>query len=118
MGSHVNLSSVSALGNRGQANYSTNKAGLQGLTNAAAVGKFGITVNAIAPGFKETDVYVATADRVGVPFEQFKADAVARIRVGRTGVPDDVDAVAASFAQSDAGSVAGRAPLAGDGPCG
>jgi 3-oxoacyl-[acyl-carrier protein] reductase len=54
----VNLSSTSAVGNRGQANYSTAKAGLQGLTKTLSIelGKFGITVNAVAPGFVDTEM--------------------------------------------------------------
>ena len=71
----VNLSSVSALGNRGQANYSAAKAGLQGFTKTLALelGNFGITANAIAPGFIATEMTAATADRLGVSFEDFKA---------------------------------------------
>src|SRR3954462_5948960 len=66
----VNVSSISALGNRGQANYSTAKAGLQGFTKTLAIelGKFGVTANAIAPGFIETDMTKATAERMGIPF--------------------------------------------------
>jgi 3-oxoacyl-[acyl-carrier protein] reductase len=81
----VNLSSVSALGNRGQANYAAAKAGLQGLTKTLAIelGKFGVTVNAIAPGFIETDMTANTAARVGVPFEDFKDAAAAEIPVAR-----------------------------------
>ncbi len=76
----VNLSSVSALGNRGQANYSAAKAGLQGFTKTLAIelGKFGVTANAIAPGFIETEMTKATAERMGIPFEDFiKGAAVA-----------------------------------------
>ena len=76
----VNLSSVSALGNRGQANYSTAKAGLQGFTKTLAIelGKFGVTANAIAPGFIQTEMTKATAERMGIAFEDFiKGAAVA-----------------------------------------
>lgn len=116
----VNLSSVSALGNRGQANYSTAKAGLQGLTKTLAIelGKFGVTVNAIAPGFVETDMNVATAARVGVPFDQFKAAAVAQIPVGRVGTSDDIAAAAAFFVHADAGFVSGQVLYVAGGPCG
>ena len=70
----VNLSSTSALGNRGQVNYSAAKAGMQGFTKTLAfeLGKFGVTANAIAPGFIETEMTAATAERVGVGFEDFK----------------------------------------------
>ncbi|HCI79108.1 MAG TPA: beta-ketoacyl-ACP reductase, partial [Ktedonobacter sp.] len=63
----VSLSSTSALGNRGQANYSTAKAGLQGLTRTLAIelGQFGITANAVAPGFIDTEMTRSTARRQG-----------------------------------------------------
>ncbi len=79
----VNLSSVSALGNRGQANYSTAKAGLQGFTKTLAIelGKFGVTANAIAPGFIQTEMTKATAERMGIPFEDFIAFAASEIPV-------------------------------------
>ena len=71
----VNLSSTSAVGNRGQVNYSAAKAGMQGLTKTLAIelGKFGITANAVAPGFIVTDMTAATAARLGVSFEDFQA---------------------------------------------
>ena len=77
----VNLSSTSALGNRGQANYSTAKAGLQGFTKTVAIelGKYGVTCNAIAPGFIETEMTAATAERVGVSMEDFKKAAASMI---------------------------------------
>ena len=70
----VNLSSSSALGNRGQANYSSAKAGLQGFTKTLAIelGQFGITANAVAPGFIATDMTAATAARIGIGFEEFQ----------------------------------------------
>ena len=83
----VNLSSVSALGNRGQANYSTAKAGLQGFTRTAAIelGRYGVTVNAIGPGFIDTEMTRATAARLGVPFDEFAAAAAEQIPVGASG---------------------------------
>ncbi len=88
----ISLSSTSALGNRGQSNYSTAKAGLQGLTRTLAIelGPFGITANAVAPGFIETDM---TAD---VPVEVIQA-----VPARRAGQPDDV-AAAVRFLTSDA----------------
>ena len=70
----VNLSSSSALGNRGQVNYSAAKAGMQGFTKTLAIelGPFGITANAVAPGFIVTDMTAATAARIGMPFEDFQ----------------------------------------------
>jgi NAD(P)-dependent dehydrogenase (short-subunit alcohol dehydrogenase family) len=78
---------VSALGNRGQANYAAAKAGLQGFTKTLAIelGKFGVTVNAIAPGFIETEMTANTAKRMGVSFEDFKAAAAKEIPVGPRG---------------------------------
>ena len=73
----VNLSSLSAVGNRGQVNYSAAKAGMQGFTKTLAyeLGKFGITANAVAPGFVVTDMTAATAARLGMSFEDFQAGA-------------------------------------------
>jgi 3-oxoacyl-[acyl-carrier protein] reductase len=87
----VNLSSTSALGNRGQANYAAAKAGMQGFTKTLAIelGRFGVTANAIAPGFIVTDMTRATAERVGVSFEDFIAHNAAEIPVGRAGTPDE-----------------------------
>ncbi|WP_406068830.1 3-oxoacyl-ACP reductase FabG [Micromonospora sp. NBC_01638] len=114
----VNLSSVSALGNRGQANYSAAKAGLQGFTKTLAIelGKFGVTVNAIAPGFIETEMTAGTAARVGVPFEDFKAAAAAQIPVGRVGQPDDIAATVSFFAREDASFVSGQVIYVAGGP--
>lgn len=88
----VNMSSASALGNRGQVNYAAAKAGLQGFTKTLAVelGRFGITANAVAPGFIETEMTVATAERIGRPFAELAAEASRVIPVGRIGQPDDV----------------------------
>jgi 3-oxoacyl-[acyl-carrier protein] reductase len=114
----VSLSSSSALGNRGQANYSTAKAGLQGFTKTLAIelGKFGITANAIAPGFIETDMTAATAERVGMSFEDFKAAAVKTIPVGRVGQPEDVANVASFLVSEQAGFVSGQVIYVAGGP--
>src|SRR3954449_11043156 len=106
----INLSSTSALGNRGQANYATAKAGLQGFTKTLAMelGKFGVTANAIAPGFIDTEMTQATADRLGVDFEDWKAAASREIPVGRVGTPEDIAAVAAFLCSEDAGYVSGQ----------
>ncbi|GLW95090.1 SDR family oxidoreductase [Actinokineospora globicatena] len=114
----VNLSSTSAQGNRGQANYATAKAGLQGLTKTLAIelGKFGVTVNAIAPGFIETDMTAATAARLGVSFEDFKSGVSAAIPVGRIGQPEDVAATAAFLVSAEAGFVTGQVIYVSGGP--
>ena len=85
-GKIVNLSSTSALGNRGQTNYSTAKAGLQGMTKTLAIelGPFNVNVNAVAPGFIETDMTRATAARVGIDFDNFKQAAATQIPLRRT----------------------------------
>lgn len=114
----VNLSSVSALGNRGQANYSAAKAGLQGFTKTLSIelGKFGVTVNAIAPGFIETEMTVNTAARMGIPFEVFKAGAAKEIPVNRVGQPEDIAATVAFFARDDASFVSGQVIYVAGGP--
>ncbi|WP_431970355.1 3-oxoacyl-ACP reductase FabG [Nocardia sp. bgisy134] len=114
----VNLSSTSALGNRGQANYAAAKAGLQGFTKTLALelGKFGVTANAIAPGFIETEMTAATAARVGIPFEDFKAGAAAQIPVARTGVPDDIAHAVSFFVSEGAGFVSGQVLYIAGGP--
>jgi 3-oxoacyl-[acyl-carrier protein] reductase len=114
----VNLSSTSALGNRGQANYAAAKAGLQGFTKTLAIelGKFGVTANAIAPGFIETEMTAATAARVGVPFEDFKAAAAKEIPVGRVGHPEDIAAMVSFFAREEAGFVSGQVVYVAGGP--
>ncbi|MEV6335664.1 3-oxoacyl-ACP reductase FabG [Nocardia vinacea] len=106
----VNLSSTSALGNRGQANYAAAKAGLQGFTKTLAIelGKFGVTVNAVAPGFIETEMTAATAERMGVSFEEFNKTLVARIPVGRVGKPEDIAHTVSFFVSEGASYVTGQ----------
>jgi len=114
----VNLSSSSALGNRGQVNYSAAKAGLQGFTKTLAkeLGKFGITANSVAPGFIVTDMTAATAARVNMSFEDFQAAAVSRIPVGRVGQPDDVAHVISFLVSEGAGFVSGQVIYVAGGP--
>jgi 3-oxoacyl-[acyl-carrier protein] reductase len=116
----VNLSSTSALGNRGQANYSAAKAGLQGLTKTLALelGRFGVTANAIAPGFIETDMTAATAARMGVSFEEFTKAAADRIPVARTGRPEDIAHTVSFLASAGAGFVSGQVLYVAGGPMG
>ncbi|MFF3765210.1 3-oxoacyl-ACP reductase FabG [Streptomyces sp. NPDC001922] len=114
----VNLSSSSALGNRGQVNYSAAKAGLQGFTKTLAIelGKFGITANAVAPGFIATDMTAATAARVGMGFEDFQAAAASQIPVQRVGTPGDIANAIAFFTGEQAGFVSGQVLYVAGGP--
>jgi 3-oxoacyl-[acyl-carrier protein] reductase len=114
----VNLSSTSALGNRGQANYSTAKAGLQGFTKTLAIelGKFGVTANAIAPGFIQTEMTKATAERMGIPFDDFIVGAASQIPVARVGQPEDIAHLVSFFVSEGAGFVSGQVVYAAGGP--
>ena len=106
----ISMSSTSALGNRGQANYATAKAGLQGFTKTLAIelGPFGITANAIAPGFIETAMTKATAERIGITIGAMRENVAATIPVRRGGVPEDVANVAAFLAAEESGYVTGQ----------
>jgi 3-oxoacyl-[acyl-carrier protein] reductase len=114
----INLSSTSALGNRGQANYSAAKAGLQGFTKTLALelGRFGVTANAIAPGFIETEMTAATAERLGVSFDDFKAARAKDTPVARTGLPEDIAHAVSFFASEGAGFVSGQVLYVAGGP--
>ncbi|MFD3517960.1 3-oxoacyl-ACP reductase FabG [Streptomyces sp. NPDC058657] len=114
----VNLSSSSALGNRGQANYATAKAGLQGFTKTLAkeLGKFGVTANAVAPGFVVTEMTAQTAARVGMDFEEFQAAAATQIPVQRVGRPEDIAHAIAFFTGDAAGFVSGQVMYVAGGP--
>jgi 3-oxoacyl-[acyl-carrier protein] reductase len=114
----VSLSSSSALGNRGQANYSAVKAGLQGFTKTLAkeLGKFGITANAVAPGFIVTEMTAQTAARVGMGFEEFQAAAATQIPVARVGYPEDIANAIAFFTGDEAGFVSGQVMYVAGGP--
>ena len=114
----VSLSSTSALGNRGQANYSTAKAGLQGFTKTVAIelGKFGVTANAIAPGFIQTEMTKSTADRMGIPFDDFIKGAGASIPVARVGQPEDIAHLVSFFCSEGAGFISGQVVYAAGGP--
>lgn len=116
----VNLSSTSALGNRGQANYSAAKAGVQGFTKTLAweLGPYGVTVNAVAPGFIATDMTRNTAERLGVTFDELKASAAAAIAVRRVGLPEDVADAVSFFVGAGAGFVSGQILYVAGGPHG
>ncbi|WP_417503659.1 3-oxoacyl-ACP reductase FabG [Microbacterium sp.] len=114
----VNLSSTSALGNRGQVNYSAAKAGVQGFTKTLAIelGRYGITANAIAPGFIQTDMTRATAERLKVSFEQLVETQISQIPVARAGVPDDIAAAVSFFCREEAGFISGQVLYVAGGP--
>jgi 3-oxoacyl-[acyl-carrier protein] reductase len=114
----INISSTSALGNRGQANYATAKAGLQGFTKTLAIelGRYGITANSVAPGFIETEMTKETAARIGVPFDQMIAASAKQIPVGRTGKPEDIANAAAFFADENSSFVSGQVLYVAGGP--
>lgn len=114
----INISSTSALGNRGQANYAAAKAGLQGFTKTLAIelGKYGITANSVAPGFIETEMTEETAARIGIPFEQLIKASVANIPVGRSGKPADIANAVAFFADEKSSFVNGQVIYVAGGP--
>lgn len=114
----VNLSSVSALGNRGQANYAAAKAGIQGITKTLAIelGRFGVTANAIAPGFIETEMTSAAAARMGMDIEEAKRLGAEKIPVGRVGQPEDIAHLVSYLVSEGAGFVSGQIIYAAGGP--
>ncbi|MGE3286494.1 MAG: 3-oxoacyl-ACP reductase FabG [Pseudonocardia sp.] len=114
----VNLSSTSALGNRGQANYSAAKAGLQGFTKTLAIelGKFGVTVNCVAPGFIVSEMTKATAERLGLDWEPYVAARAAEIPVARAGQVEDIANTVSFFVGEAAGFVSGQVIYVAGGP--
>ena len=117
-GKIVMTSSIVALGNKGQANYSAAKAGIQGFTKTLAIelGKYGITSNAIAPGFIETEMTAATAERIGVDFDDFKKFSAEQIPVARVGQPEDIAHTASFLVSEGAGFVSGQVIYVAGGP--
>ena len=106
----VNLSSTAALGNVGEANYAAAKAGIQGLTKTLAIelGRYGITANAVAPGFVETAMTHDVAARIGMPFEDMVNQELRSIAVGRIGQPEDIAHAVAFFVDERSGFVTGQ----------
>jgi 3-oxoacyl-[acyl-carrier protein] reductase len=116
----VNMSSTSALGNRGQSNYAAAKAGLQGFTKTLAIelGKFGVTANAIAPGFIETEMIAETARRMRVPLTDLIATWAEQIPVRRIGQPEDIAHAVSFLVSEQAGFVSGQVIYVSGGPQG
>ena len=103
-GKIINISSVSGiLGNAGQANYAASKAGVIGLTKTMAreLGSRGITVNAIAPGFVDTEM-------TGVLSEEIRENACRQIILGRFGKPEDIANVAVFLSSDKADYITGQ----------
>nr|WP_211256730.1 3-oxoacyl-ACP reductase FabG [Allokutzneria albata] len=119
-GKIVNLSSTSALGNRGQANYSAAKAGIQGFTKTLAIelGPFGINVNAVAPGFIATDMTAATAGRIGMDFDAFQKAIADAVPLRRIGQPEDIASAVAFLAGDGASFITGQVLYVDGGPRG
>jgi 3-oxoacyl-[acyl-carrier protein] reductase len=117
-GKMVFLSSTSALGNRGQTNYSAAKAGLQGMARTLAIelGPFNINVNAVAPGFVETRMTRATAERMGMDYEAFKLGAASQIPLRRVGMPEDIATVIAFLCSDESSFVSGQTIYVRGGP--
>ena len=117
-GKIVFLSSTSALGNRGQANYSAAKAGLQGMARTLAIelGPFNINVNTVAPGFVETRMTRATAERMGMDYETFKLGAASQIPLRRVGQPEDIASVIAFLCSDESSFVSGQTIYVRGGP--
>jgi 3-oxoacyl-[acyl-carrier protein] reductase len=106
----LNVSSVSALGNRGQANYSAAKMGIQGFTRTLGIelGPFGINANAIAPGFIATEMTDATAARLKLGVEEFRQLNADANPVRRVGFPEDIAAAAAFLCSDEASYITGQ----------
>ena len=119
-GKMVFISSTSALGNRGQANYAAAKMGLQGFARTLAIelGPFGVNVNVVAPGFIETRMTHATAERIGTPWEAYAAQRAAEIPLRRVGQPRDVANVIAFLVSDEASYVSGQTIYVAGGPRG
>ncbi len=117
-GKIVVISSTSALGNRGQTNYSTAKAGLQGMCKTLAIelGPFNVNVNCVAPGFIATAMTRQTAERVGLEFEKFMEMAAEQTPLRRVGQPEDVAGTIAFLCSDDAGYVSGQVIYVAGGP--
>ena len=116
----VNLSSIAALGVIGEANYSAAKAGVIGLTRTLAIelGRFGVTANAIAPGFIATDMTRDLAERANMSFDELTQAMMRDIHVGRPGQPEDIANAVAFFVDERSSFVTGQTLYVAGGPRG
>lgn len=117
-GKMVFLSSTSALGNRGQANYSAAKAGLQGMARTLAIelGPFNVNVNAVAPGFVETRMTRATAERMGIDYEAYRMGAASQTPLRRVGQPEDIASVISFLCSDESSFISGQTIYVRGGP--
>jgi 3-oxoacyl-[acyl-carrier protein] reductase len=116
----VNLASTAAVGDVGRANYAAAKAGLIGFTKTLALelGRFNVTVNAVAPGFTVTEMTRRVAERIGVPFDDMVAEAVSHIAVRRAGDPSDIANAISFFADERSSFISGQVLYVAGGPIG
>jgi 3-oxoacyl-[acyl-carrier protein] reductase len=114
----VNISSTAALGLFGGANYASAKAGIQGLTKTLALelGRYGVTVNSVAPGFVVTDLTRKTAEDAGVTIEEMERSMIAEIAVGRVGNPEDIAHAVSFFVAKQSSFVSGQVLYVAGGP--
>jgi 3-oxoacyl-[acyl-carrier protein] reductase len=119
-GKIVMTSSISALGNRGQANYAAAKAGLQGLTRTMAIelGPFNINVNAVAPGWIETDMLIQAAQGLGTSMDVLREQLAKEIPLRRLGQPQDIANVVAFLVSDEASYINGETIYVAGGPAG
>lgn len=106
----INLSSINALGAKGQANYSAAKMGMRGFTGTLALelGRYGITVNSVAPGFIATPMTDATARRLKLEPEAFRAMVAEQTPLRRVGEPEEIAAAVCFLASDDASFITGQ----------
>ncbi len=117
-GKIVMTSSIVALGNKGQVNYSSAKAGLQAMarTLALELGRFNINVNAVAPGWIETEMTKEAAERVGITMEEMKERFARNIPLRRFGRPQDIANVVAFLVSDEASYISGETIYVAGGP--
>jgi 3-oxoacyl-[acyl-carrier protein] reductase len=109
-GKIVMVSSRAALGNRGQTNYSAAKAGMQGMvrTMSMELGPLGINVNAVAPGFIETDMTRSISEKTGFFYEEVKQNAIKANAIKRVGTPEDIANTIAFLSSDQAEYITGQ----------